>query len=352
MACTREESGSVSMTSHSSPRPIRFCRRSSRTNCEPDAGAGRHHEIGIHGAGQTEEVRIRRTVGVQYNRGSVKPPTPCRDINKASVARRSCTTRTLDYAEVADPMITPAIPAGILLVGHGTAQQRGTRQFLTWLAELVAEQARAAARRAGLSGTGRADDSGGLRRLHRARAQAQSSSRRCCCLPPATRSETFPRPSRERSPTLGVTDRSCDPSWPTHLGCHAGDSRTVVALRFTEVVTGRPPVPARAKRACSSSAAAAATNRPRPRCTNSPACERLCTPVAETHVAFLAMAQPAVSDILPRLAARNWRRIVVQPHLCFTANSSTACWLKWRTSRRQHSVTEWIVTSYLACGFG
>jgi sirohydrochlorin ferrochelatase len=73
------------------------------------------------------------------------------------------------------------------------------------------------------------------------------------------------------------------------------------------------------------------------------------TPVAETRVAFLAMAQPAVRDMLLELAASGFRRIVIQPHLLLHGELYDGLLAQVANWQRKQGVQEWIVTSYLAC---
>jgi sirohydrochlorin ferrochelatase len=76
------------------------------------------------------------------------------------------------------------------------------------------------------------------------------------------------------------------------------------------------------------------------------------TPVGATEGAFLAMAQPAVSDVLPLLGAQNWRRIVVQPHLLFQGLLLEELAAAVRTMAARHPHQEWVVVPHLAAGIG
>ncbi len=76
------------------------------------------------------------------------------------------------------------------------------------------------------------------------------------------------------------------------------------------------------------------------------------TPVGATEVAFLAMAQPSVRDILPQIAAQNWRRIVVQPHLLFQGLLLEELAAEVRTIAARHPHQEWMLVPHLAAGIG
>jgi sirohydrochlorin ferrochelatase len=62
------------------------------------------------------------------------------------------------------------------------------------------------------------------------------------------------------------------------------------------------------------------------------------------------MAQPAVADVLPALAAQPWRRIVVQPHLLFHGELLDRLHAQVEAIAASRPEQEWIVTSYLGEG--
>jgi sirohydrochlorin ferrochelatase len=70
------------------------------------------------------------------------------------------------------------------------------------------------------------------------------------------------------------------------------------------------------------------------------------TPVGEVRVCFLAMQSPALSDVLSDAAARDFPRIVVQPHLLFHGVLYDEIKSAVEVRRRQ-SQKEWILTSVL-----
>jgi sirohydrochlorin ferrochelatase len=75
--------------------------------------------------------------------------------------------------------------------------------------------------------------------------------------------------------------------------------------------------------------------------------------VNETHVAFLAMAEPRVGEELKRVAAAGWRRVVVQPHLLFDGDLTAALRAQVAQVAVYHpdnAGTDWLVTANLSGG--
>ena len=145
--------------------------------------------------------------------------------------------------------------------------------------------------------------------------------------------------------TLGAADRVTS-VMAEHLGCHAAILE-LSRLRFTESLQDRPAVPAGETclllvgRGSPDESATAEMH-------EFVQLRAKLTPVAKTHVAFLAMARPAVGDVLPQLAAGNWRRIVVQPHLLVHGELYENLAAQVANMCDNQCVTEWVVTSYLA----
>jgi sirohydrochlorin ferrochelatase len=76
-----------------------------------------------------------------------------------------------------------------------------------------------------------------------------------------------------------------------------------------------------------------------------------------TEVAFLAKARPTLAEHLPRLAAKRFRRVIVQPHLLFDGELASSVRRQIEEVSAQHSQTEWLLTPLLAdmageCGIG
>jgi len=68
----------------------------------------------------------------------------------------------------------------------------------------------------------------------------------------------------------------------------------------------------------------------------------------QMEVAFVAMAQPLLKETLPRLAASDCRRVVVQPHLLFAGEIADSVREQVAKLATGHAKQEWIVTSLLA----
>ena len=66
------------------------------------------------------------------------------------------------------------------------------------------------------------------------------------------------------------------------------------------------------------------------------------------HVGFLAMAQPLLSDLLPRVASQGFGRVVVQPHLLFEGELVDTVRRMTGETQRQHPQQEWLVAPPLA----
>ena len=71
------------------------------------------------------------------------------------------------------------------------------------------------------------------------------------------------------------------------------------------------------------------------------------TGVAETAVGFIAMAQPSLREVLERVAAEKYRRIVVQPHLLFSGDMQLDVAREVNAIARAHSDQQWLVAPVL-----
>jgi sirohydrochlorin cobaltochelatase len=68
----------------------------------------------------------------------------------------------------------------------------------------------------------------------------------------------------------------------------------------------------------------------------------------DTEVAFVAMAHPLLRETLRRLAASEFRWVLVQPHLLFQGEIADSIREQVAKLAAEHSKLEWIVTSLLA----
>ena len=232
---------------------------------------------------------------------------------------------------------------GVLLVGHGTRSERGIDEFRQ-IAGQVARLAAPLIVEHSFLEMCQPTIQGGLGRLVE-RGVENVVVAPLLLFAAGHAKRDIPQAVADALAALGAADRVTSVI-AAHLGCH--DSILELSrLRFTESLRSRDAVPP--GKTCllfvgrgspDESATAEMHEFARLR-------EKL-TPVAETHVAFLAMAQPAVGDILPRLAAGNWRRIVVQPHLLLHGELYEGLLAQVANMDRGQCVREWVVTSYLA----
>jgi len=66
-----------------------------------------------------------------------------------------------------------------------------------------------------------------------------------------------------------------------------------------------------------------------------------------TEIAFLAMARPSLDEQLPRIAVSGFRRVIVQPHLLFQGELASSL-ARQVQSVAQNSRSEWLLTPLLA----
>jgi sirohydrochlorin cobaltochelatase len=71
-----------------------------------------------------------------------------------------------------------------------------------------------------------------------------------------------------------------------------------------------------------------------------------------SEVAFLAKARPLLADHLPRIAARGYRRVIVQPHLLFAGELAASVERQVAEISAQYSRTEWLLAPLLADSVG
>lgn len=226
---------------------------------------------------------------------------------------------------------------GLLLVGHGTRSQIGRDEFLALSGQLGKQWPNPV-------------EPAFLELAEPTIGQAMSrlvdrGARRVVVMPmllfaAGHAKDDIPAAVQAAGKELGLSPESVRHA--EHLGCEPA----IVELsrrRFTEALQGRPPVPAEqtchvlvGRGSCDESATAEMHEFARQREANA--------------VAFLAMAQPAVAEALAAIAAQNWRRIVVQPHLVFHGELLDRLLAQVRSIAARHPEQEWIVTSYLGQG--
>jgi sirohydrochlorin cobaltochelatase len=239
----------------------------------------------------------------------------------------------------------PAQP-GLLLVGHGTRSSRGADEFLK-LADLVGGRLPGVTVEPGFLELTEPTIHQGLSRL------VKRGARHVVVVPlllfaAGHAKRDIPAAALAAASELGAEVTF---SHASHLGCGA----KIVQLsrqRFTESLQGRPDVPA--ERTClllvgrgSHDHSATAEMHHFARHLSAHASSRL-----TISVAFIAMARPAISDVLPQLAKENWQRNVVQPHLLFHGELYEELGQQVQAAAAANPEQEWILTPYLAEGIG
>jgi sirohydrochlorin cobaltochelatase len=233
---------------------------------------------------------------------------------------------------------------GLLLVGHGTRSRRGIAEF-HGLADQVARRVAPLAVEAAFLEMCQPTIHGGLKRLiERGVEHVVVSPLLLFAAGHAKRD--VPRAVNDALIELRAEDRVTS-TMAGHLGCHPAILE-LSARRFEKSLGGRGNVPTSetclvlvGRGSLDESAIAEMRQFARHRAAM--------TPVAETHVAFLAMAEPLVGDVLSKLATRGFPRIVVQPHLLLRGELYDSLLADVARCQHEHPATEWIVTSYLAC---
>jgi sirohydrochlorin cobaltochelatase len=71
-----------------------------------------------------------------------------------------------------------------------------------------------------------------------------------------------------------------------------------------------------------------------------------------TEVAFLALARPLLEERLRQLPAANYKRVIVQPHLLFAGELADSLRQQVAAVGLAHPKTEWLVTPLLADALG
>jgi sirohydrochlorin cobaltochelatase len=233
--------------------------------------------------------------------------------------------------------------AGLLLVGHGTRSSRGIEEFRQ-LAVQIANQAVPVPVEPAILEMCEPTIRVGIKRL------LEQGVEHVIVLPLLLFAAGHAKRDIPHAVAAGLDAVGAGPVTSVvagHLGCHPA----IVELstqRFTESLRGRFHVPASqtclllvGRGSLDESAIAEMHEFARLR--------TKLTPVAETRVAFIAMAQPAVRDMLLELAASGFRRVVIQPHLLLHGELYDGLLAQVANWQREQGVPEWIVTSYLAC---
>jgi sirohydrochlorin cobaltochelatase len=261
---------------------------------------------------------------------------------------------------------------GLLLVGHGTASDVGTAQFLA-LARQLAERVAPAIVEPAFLELRQPDIAAGLARLIERGAvqlvtvplllfEAGHAKRDIpLAIKDALRSffsrsaerpisndwlARFAESQRSQAEQEGSASAFLTVSQAEPLGCHPAIVE-LSQLRYREALAGKPPVSpdktalilvGRGSRDESATAHmdVFAEMRYHP------------DAAGTMQVCFLAMARPLLSDVLPQVATQGFRRVVVQPHLLFEGELADTVRRMASETQRQHPEQEWIVTPLLA----
>jgi sirohydrochlorin cobaltochelatase len=234
---------------------------------------------------------------------------------------------------------------GLLLVGHGTRSPVGTGEFLA-LAGLVGQRLAGVPVEPAFLEMNEPSIRQALARLF------ERGARQVVVVPlllfaagHAKRDIPAAVEAAIRADSQFVSDAYRRTTLADHLGCSAAILE-LSRLRFTQSLQGLPPIAA--ERTClvlvgrgshDESAIAEMHHFAELRAG--------AEPLGGVEVAFLAMAQPQVQDVLPQLAARDWQRIVVQPHLLFHGDLYDALARRVQALAAQYSQQQWLLTPYL-----
>lgn len=230
---------------------------------------------------------------------------------------------------------------GILFVGHGTASDAGTRQFLL-LAEQLARQENEAIVEPAFLELRQPDVAAGLKRL------TERGAERVVVVPlllfaAGHAKRDIPDQVRSAAEWIGWQGQMAQAE---HLGCHPA----IVSLshrRYCEALIGQTSIPPDQTAVVlvgrgSLDRTATAEMHKFGRMRHQP------DAASETIVGFLAMAQPSLAEVLAIAASRGFRRVVVQPHLLFAGELADTIEREARRMQAAHPDQEWLATPLLA----
>jgi sirohydrochlorin cobaltochelatase len=228
---------------------------------------------------------------------------------------------------------------GWLLVGHGTREETGLAEARQ-VVELVSRAERSAVVELAFLEFAEPTISDGFRRV------VERGAQRVIVVPlmlfaAGHAKEHIPREilqARENYPHVAVEQSE-------HLGCHPA-ILALSAQRYAEALAGRSNIPS-ARTALvfvgRGSHDAAATREME----SFAALRARENSAASVSVGFVAMAQPALAEVLERAAQSSAERIVVQPHLLFAGLLLDRIREQVANMARRQPQKEWIVTQQL-----
>lgn len=236
------------------------------------------------------------------------------------------------------------IQTGLLLVGHGTRSRQGEGEFLEVAEQVARRLTGVCVEPACLELTEPTILQGVWRLVERGARQIVVVPLLLFAAGHAKRD--IPAAAEAAARELNVARLTLH--YASHLGC---DARVVQLSRqrFTESLQGRPEVSADrtflllvGRGSHDDSASAEMHHFAQLRAENSP--------VGGVAVAFIAMAPPAVQDVLSQLAEQDWQRIVVQPHLLFHGELLDQLQRLVAAAGVRNPRQEWILAPHLAQG--
>jgi sirohydrochlorin cobaltochelatase len=229
----------------------------------------------------------------------------------------------------------------VLLVGHGTASEVGTRQFLL-LAGQVADKLSPTIVEPAFLELQQPDIATGVGRL------IERGAGQIVIAPLLLFAAGHAKNDIPSAVASALADHSSrlPVSQAAHLGCHAA----MIELsrnRFRDAVAGQPVIPPDQTALVlvgrgSRDESATAEMHDFAQLRHEPLA------ASTTEVGFLAMARPSLAETLARVAAGGWKRVVIQPHLLFAGELSDTVQRMVAEMQQRHPSQQWLVTPLLA----
>jgi sirohydrochlorin ferrochelatase len=233
---------------------------------------------------------------------------------------------------------------GVLLVGHGTRNERGRAEFLETACDVAAQIPHALVEPCFLE-LGEPDIAAGIRRL------AEQRVDRICVVPLMLLAaghvkRDIPTAVREAAENSGA------PPWifAEHLGCHPGLLQ-LSAQRYDEALaefgstapnhtqTQNDTLLLLVARGNRDPAAIAEMHR-------FGQLRRETAPARQVRTCFVALAEPAFDDVLANADRATFRRIVIQPHLLFVGRMLSTLRQRVEVVANSSPDTQFVVTGH------
>lgn len=230
---------------------------------------------------------------------------------------------------------------GVLLVGHGTASEIGTRQFLGFAGQLQANLAPIQVEPAFLE-LQQPDIAAGVRRLCERDATLLVVAPLLLFAAGHAKDDI---PTAVAAALAGIGQRQ-PAVQADHLGCHSAILE-LSRQRFREALEQQRAIPpaetalvlvGRGSRDDSATAEMYEFARLR----------HVREWADDIFVSFLAITRPALAETLAKVASRGFRRVVVQPHLLFQGEVADTVQRAVAGMQAQHPEQQWLLTPLLA----